>query len=554
MPKHAWAAMFAVAALSACNFTGQGQHEAPPPVLTRTTPADLEVDTARDASVTAEFDVELDAQSVDPTTAWISGPEGNTIPASVSVEGHRLNLTPVVPLPGGTTYAVHLADGIRSIAGVELGASQTLRFATKAQAWQPELTVASEFASYEDWLWPDAAADEKGHVLVAWLQPTGETSLVTVVRLDGATGDWGETVVFPTASHPVGWPRVFAGADGDAHLVWSEDSTDGVISYMASYRAAPGTWSTPVRLEGVPAGTSRVTPLVERDGTITLVCKTDEHVLIARYDAAQGLWSESTAVEQAFDGRLLHVDARLVADEVGNVLLAWMQVDESRVQPVYATRFDSASRQWAAVQKVAADTSSSLFFAQAGSFTMGVDAKGNATMAWSEFDETTHVMAAQFDSSTGLWTAPVTIAQGRQASVVVDPAGFATVAWQEDEALFAARRAPGATSWSQPMRIGERETLPGSTEAPQLATDIAGNVTAVYGGPGSGTWIKASRFSVDTGRWSAPQSIDTMANETLVLPSASPAVAIDASGTVTAAWLAYRPGFASAALAANRLR
>jgi hypothetical protein len=347
---------------------------------------------------------------------------------------------------------------------------------------------------------------------------------------------------------------VFAGADGNAQVVWSEDSADGLTAYMASYRAALGTWSTPVRLEGVPAGTLSVTPLVERNGTITLACQTAEHLLVTRYDATRALWSEPVAIEQAFEGRLIHVDARLAADAAGNVLLAWMQADETRVQPVYATRFESASGQWDAVQKVAADTSSNLFFGQAGSFTIGTDMDGNATMAWSVFDESSHVMAAQLDSSTGRWTAPVTIAQGRQASVVVDRAGYATLAWQQDDALFAVRRAPGTTAWGQPMRIGDREFFLASTEAPQLATDIAGNVTAVYGGPGSGTWIKASRYSVDKGEWSIPQSIDAQANETLVFPWGSPVVAIDGSGTVTAAWLTYGPGFASASLATNRLR
>jgi len=104
------------------------------------------------------------------------------------------------------------------------------------------------------------------------------------------------------------------------------------------------------------------------------------------------------------------------------------------------------------------------------------------------------------------------------------------------------------------MRIGDREPFGGFTEGVQLAADVAGNVTAVYGEPGSGTWIKASRYSVDTGEWSIPQSIDAKATETLVFPWGSPVVAIDASGTVTAAWLAYRETFGSAALATNRLR
>jgi hypothetical protein len=546
--------LLVAAALSACNWPGDDEHDAPAPVLKQTAPADAEVDTARSARVTADFDVDLDADSVDSTTAWISGPEGNTIPASASAEGHRLTLTPAVPLPGGTTYTVTLGAGVRSSAGGELGTPQTLRFTTKAQAWQPELTVASESDGIEDWLWPDAVADEKGNVLVAWVQPGGQTSRVTVVRLDGATGSWDESVAFPMAASRVDWPRVFAGPDGDASLVWSEDGADGALAYLASYRAALGKWSEPVRLQGVPAGALSVTPLVERNGNITLVCKTDEHLLVTRYDAVQGRWSEPVAIEQAYEGRLIHAEVHMVADASGNALLAWRQIDEGSDRPIYATRFDAAAGKWMATQMVGTNARMGGLSPQSPSIAVGLDAKGNATLAWSTNADVSDVVAARFDAATNQWTLPEAIAHGWQVGAVVDSAGYATVVWQQQDGLHASRRAPGGTAWSAPTRMSDREPFPGSTEAPQLATDIAGNVTAVYGGPGSGTWIKASHFSVDTGEWSAPQSIDAKAKDALVFPWGSPVVAVDSSGTVTAAWLVYRPGFASGAVATNRLR
>jgi hypothetical protein len=549
-----WAGLLVAAALSACHGPGDEEDEASAPVLTQTTPADKEVDTARNASVMADFDVDLDSGSVDSTTAWISGPEGNTIPASASVEGHRLTLTPAVPLPGGTTYTVTLGAGLKSAAGGELGNAKALRFTTKAQAWQAELSVASESDGFEDWLWPEATADEKGNVLVAWVQPDGDTSRVTAVRLEGVTGTWGETAVFRTASYLVDWPRVFTAPDGDARLVWSEGGADGITAYIASYRGALGTWSTPVRLEGVPAATLSVTPLVERNGTITLVCHTVEHLLVTRFDAVQARWSEPIAIEQAVEGRLIHTESRLAADAAGNVLLAWRQVDEGSDRPIYATRFDTTARTWTAAQMMAADARVGGLAPQSMSFALDLVATGHATMAWSTNAEVPAVVVARFDSTTSHWTQPETIAQGWQPSAVVDDAGYTTVVWQQENGLHASRRGPADSAWKLPVRIADRAPYPGSTEAPQLATDIAGNVTAVYGEPGSGTWIKASRYSVDTGEWSIPQSIDTTATETLVFPWGSPVAAIDASGTVTAAWLAYRETFGSAALATNRLR
>jgi hypothetical protein len=555
MQKHVWMSVLMAVVMAACSsggeVTGKDSDALSDLTLVQTTPTDSQAGMERSAGITAEFNTALDVDSIDSTSAWISGPEGNAIAATVGVEGSGLRLQPNVPLPGGTTYTVTLGTGISDTWGRRLGAAQTLRFTTKPQAWQTELTEVSRFDDFESWLWPDMAADDQGNVLVAWVQ-SGLVSQVALARLDAATGAWSETATFPIASGLTGWPRAFAGADGEAHVIWSEYGTPDTEVYMATYGA--GRWSTPSRIQVMPAGTLVVTPLLEPNGNITLAGTTHEQLLVVRYDAAQDVWSGPHSIVLPDEHSAAARDIRLVADDAGNVLLAWTEREDSGNRPIYAARFDSGTGQWAATQKVSTDTSGGLF-PQTPSIALGVDAKGVATMAWAQPDDADeyHAMASRLDPVTNRWTTPAQVAQGAKVNVAVDRAGYATLTWHSDGWLLSSRLAPAGTAWSPPVRIGEQEILSGWIETTPLVVDIAGNVTAVYSHAGSEPQITASRFSVDTGQWSAPQGIDTERIETLTLAWGSPAVAVDGSGTVTSTWLAVREG-GGAALASNRLR
>jgi len=225
---------------------------------------------------------------------------------------------------------------------------------------------------------------------------------------------------------------------------------------------------------------------------------------------------------------------QVAVDRDGNAVLVWGEVSGLGI---YARSFSVATGAWSADALL---VTSAVVTADSEPCPLLFDAKGVATMVCdntSLFSSTRSIVAARRAPVTGQWSSArvdraATGMNAQAPGVVVDDAGTVTVAWNEATAtspqLKASRFDATTSSWSSPVVVGAA----GSGVAPRLLADGAGNVTAIVVLDGR---IQAAEFAIGSGAWQAPVAVDPAATGLIVSP-ARPVAAIDASGTVAAAW------------------
>jgi len=123
-------------------------------------------------------------------------------------------------------------------------------------------------------------------------------------------------------------------------------------------------------------------------------------------------------------------------------------------------------------------------------------------------------------------------ANALNAALATDAAGNVTAVWQQDtngtnNVVKASRYSGG--SWSAPALLST--VALGAAVNPVVAVDAGGNVTAVWRQfkSASNYGINASRYS--NGSWSAPVRVDNVPGNAV-----SPSLVADAAGNLTAAW------------------
>lgn len=100
-----------------------------PPTVVGATPSSSATGLEPTISVTVDFSEAIDPASVNASSFWLVGPYG-TIPATISVNGASVTLTPNQPLPTNATLTATL-NGVRDAAGNALGGSYTWSFTTR---------------------------------------------------------------------------------------------------------------------------------------------------------------------------------------------------------------------------------------------------------------------------------------------------------------------------------------------------------------------------------------------------------------------------------------
>jgi hypothetical protein len=177
---------------------------------------------------------------------------------------------------------------------------------------------------------------------------------------------------------------------------------------------------------------------------------------------------------------------------------------------------------------------------------VAVGANGDAVAVWSSVRHTPsgtrqYTMAATRDAG-GAWSTPVAlsltgaddIGVSYEPAVVVDAQGNATAIWSEETGYASAIRTstrPKGGDWSAPIELTAREDRVGAT--PRLAVDAQGDVTAIWNWhlPEYGGGIIQSATRPAAGSWSAPVDLSA-ADERALLPQ----LAVDPQGDAAAVW------------------
>jgi len=183
---------------------------------------------------------------------------------------------------------------------------------------------------------------------------------------------------------------------------------------------------------------------------------------------------------------------------------------------------------------------------------VAVGANGDAVAVWSSVRHTAngtrqYTMAATREAG-GTWSGPVTlsltgdndIGVSYQPTVVVDAQGNATAIWSEEVGYASAIRTstrPKGGDWSEPVELTAREERVGAT--PQLAVDAQGDVTAIWNwrSPENDGGIIQSATRPAGGSWSAPVDLSASDGKALL-----PQLAVDPQGDAVAVWKSHTAG------------
>lgn len=178
-----------------------------------------------------------------------------------------------------------------------------------------------------------------------------------------------------------------------------------------------------------------------------------------------------------------------------------------------------------------------------------LDAQGNATAAWVEYQPWRAVRAATRPRG-GVWSQPVTLSDPTeegawQPQVAVGANGDAVVVWSsnyrppaETQTVLAVTREAGG-QWSQPVEISKPASQGGFEVAgePEVVLDAQGDATAIWSEETSRAAAIVASTRPRGGAWSAP--VELTNNEENA--GRFPELAVDSAGDVTAIWT-WGPG------------
>ncbi len=171
---------------------------------------------------------------------------------------------------------------------------------------------------------------------------------------------------------------------------------------------------------------------------------------------------------------------------------------------------------------------------------IGIDASGNATAIWREYDGVhTNIRTANLAKGSSWIANPLPLSSiggnNTQANpqIAITPSGYAVAIWEEfdgtNSIVRAATRASFSSPWSAPVTLSLPTTSP--AQIPQIAVDPAGNAVAIWVSfNGTINQIQGATLAFG-GSWSTPVTISSPGVDAFF-----PNVSVDAAGNAVAVW------------------
>ena len=328
-------------------------------------------------------------------------------------------------------------------------------------------------------LWPQIAANPKGGAIVVWSrtrnlagQPRGRDSRVEA-RTISANGQLGSVKAVSTKGRRAGGPRIASDARGNAIVAWQQKQA--TLRIKARRISAKG---------------------------------------------ALGHVQTLSSAKRKSEGLAIASSSR------GKAIVAWSQTDGKNWR--IRARQISASGRLGSVKTISAPGH------DAGLTEVASDARGNATVVWSQFgaNDSGRSIKAQRVSATGTVRRGLTLSPARdgglQAQVASDARGDTIVVWDGDGAKA---RQISPTGIPGPTQTLSSPGQPGYS--PQVAIDGNGTATAL--------WYDAD-FTVHPDRWDLQTRQISAAGalgptQTLATkPIRNTAIAVNPEGDAFAGW------------------
>ena len=339
--------------------------------------------------------------------------------------------------------------------------------------WEPGVTIS---APGIESFGPSVAVDAAGDATVVW-EVEGEEDTTVEAATRPAAGVWEAPHLLGSEGEAVEIPAALAvDAAGDAVVVWADEDGGGSTVESAS-RPAGGSWSAAAPLS--QAGEAATEPWVAIDATgdaaaVWIDREAEEAVMSASRPAA-GSWGTPEPVTAAGEAAYA---PKVGLGAAGDATAVWERTDSS--QYVIRESDRPATAGWSTPRRISPSGIDAFTPA------LAEDAVGDAVVAWGLRTSISEVVIGVNNRiGAGPWGEPTTVSPAGgyalEQQVGIDAAGDATVAWKEglakNSSIDAAMR-PAAGAWSAAVAV----SAPGGyNERPALAVDPGGDALLAWG-------------------------------------------------------------------------
>lgn len=525
--------------LSLISFTGLvscgggGGGGDPTPTVTSTSPIDGATGAPRNTTLSATFNKDILATSVDTSSFSLSDSAALSGTVSFNGDTNVASFTPDRPLDLLTTYTATLTTAITDLSGNSLAGNYSWSFTSADGDWGSASLIETNSAGTA--ISPQISVDNSGNGLVVWSQYDGTRYNIWANRYD-ATSGWGTPELIETNdAGSASAPQIAVNNSGNALAVWQQSDGTRTNIWANRYDAITG-WGTAVLIETDDVGdASGPQPVLDSSGNALVVWQqsdsTRTNIWANRYDATTG-WGTAALIET--DNAGYAVTPQIAMDATGNALAVWSQFDATRSN-IWANRYD-ATTGWATAELIETDDGNG-----AGDPSIAFDAGGNALAVWVQSASGSPSVAAnRYVNGSGWGTAEfIETASGwvYNPQVAMDDNGNGLAVWEQDATgsssvdIWASRYAAG-TGWGTPELIEANEA--GSASVPQVAFDDNGNALAVWQQGDNMLMLDniwANRYVDGTG-WTGAELIENDDTST----ADDPQIAIDNNGNALAVW------------------
>jgi hypothetical protein len=406
--------------------------------------------------------------------------------------------------------------------------------------WSAPITAAADHVSNAK-----VVMDDLGNALAFWVERPESNGFAEqiIVSRRLAGGPWGaaQPAQFGRESlYPI-YKVAMDAASGRAALVWSQLTSVGAYDLWARSFDPRAGWGEPTRIENLPKGVGEFDVGIDAQGHAIVVWVQGES---PPQRASNSLWANRFVPGQGWGTaeRIESLDVNFGAE--GTPSLAVAANGQAHVVwitgnlHIMANRFVPGSG-WGSATQVVTDTGTSQSFYTPR---VGADEQGNAVLAWIQLDVGAQALQRTLVKRfAGAWSgtsAEVGTPQAVVSSIAplhlsMAAPGAAALSWSvRDGSIFASVAAPNA-AFAAPVAVKPAGTAEIKT-APQIGVDGAGNAVVTWsqrdvGFSNDDVWI--NRYVAGSG-WATSSR-----HETSTEPAYTPSLSVNTVGQALLVWV-----------------
>jgi hypothetical protein len=482
------------------------------PTVSSTTPLNLATSVARDSTITATFNEDIFAKTVDANSFTLA--KSGTVDGTVTFEPNTsvATFTPSRELAIHATYTATLSTDITDLSGNPMVADYNWSFTTAEGTWGTHELIQTNIGNA---ISTQIAVDSKGHAIAVWSQDDGNNHNIYANRFNGT--DWGTAKLIGNDTGNAYEPQVAVDSNGNAIAVWRQNVGNNYNIYANRFNGSD--WGTATLIE-TDNTSSALSPQVAVDSNGNAIAVWHQYVgaeysiYANRFNGTD--WGTATLIETDDAGKASN--SQVAVDSNGNAIAVWNQNDGAN-ENIYANHFNGSD--WGTAKLIENDTG------KAVDPQIAVNNNGNAIAVWRQNDGANeNIYANRFDGTD--WGTAELIGNDTvnayDPQIAVDSNGNAIAVWRQFDGnndIYANRF--NGTTWGTAELI---ENDKSNAYDPQIAFDSNGNAIAVWT-----TYINiyANRFNGSD--WGTAQLVENETGRAL-----SPQVAVDSNGNAITVW------------------